>query len=300
MSDERRMTVGASDVPAILGLSPWQTPVEAWARLTGLVGRTPGNNATRRGQIIEPALLWHYAKTRGVEVTPGPGIDESPIVAPDGWRHCRPDGIASDGLLVEAKTTRRWDAWGPDGTDQIPVYYAAQVAWQLSVMDAERAAVIAYCPTDDDVRCYEIVRRRDVEARLVGRVERWMAEHVWPAEPVQPAPLPMPIVQARYASGGEAGRWVEATDEDRVTARELSEVRLQIAQLEARELALRARLCERVGDAYGLKGICTWGRVSPRETVVAADLKAGWPEVYAQVAKRGAAQRQFRFTFKES
>ena len=31
-------TIGASDVAGILGLSPWQTPAQTWARLTGLTG----------------------------------------------------------------------------------------------------------------------------------------------------------------------------------------------------------------------------------------------------------------------
>ena len=32
-------TIGSSDVAAILGLSPWSSPMQAWARLTGLVER---------------------------------------------------------------------------------------------------------------------------------------------------------------------------------------------------------------------------------------------------------------------
>lgn len=300
------VNVGASDVPAILGLSPWQAPGVAWARLTGLVPRYDRdvNNAVRRGRVIEPALLAEWCRmARPVHAEPGPTIDEPPKIV-DGWRSARADMLAElEGgarLVVEAKTTRRWDAWGPDGTDAVPVYYAAQVAWQLSVYDIDEAVVVAYCPTDDDIRCYQLRRNRGVEQRIIGRVRSWMERHVWCADPEPPDALPWSVVVAQYGEGGERAEWIEPEAEDRAVARELAQVRADKAALEQREEALKARLCAKIGDAYGLKGLCTWGKVKPRETVNAAELRAGWPEVYAQVAQRGSASRQFRLTLKES
>ena len=59
-------TIGASDVGAVLGLSTWQTPAQAWARLSGLSPTDGGNNATRRGNLIERALLMDVADVLGV------------------------------------------------------------------------------------------------------------------------------------------------------------------------------------------------------------------------------------------
>lgn len=304
-AEQHTVTVGSSDVPSILGLSPWTTPAETWARLVGIVPRYSVSDtpATRRGRIIESALIDEWARLNSpTTVERGPSITETPVIV-DGWRAARPDAVAVLGqsrVVVEAKTTRGWDSWGMDGTDQVPVYYAAQVAWQLSVVGVERADVIAYCPMDDGIRVYTITRNEALERVIVDRVRAWMEAYVWPEEPVQPAPLPMRVVASRYGDGGEEATWVDPTDDDRAAALELREVRAAKSSLEEREEALKARLCERIGDSYGLKNLCTWGRVKGRETVNPSDLKAGWPEVYAQVAKRSASSRVFRLTLKES
>lgn len=305
MSDKRTITVGSSDVPSILGLSPWTPPALTWARLTGIVARysTGDTPQTRRGRMLEGALLDEWARLRSPTLMQrGPSIEDPPFIV-DEWRAARPDALAEDAsggrVVVEAKTTRSWEAWGPDGSDRVPVYYAAQVAWQLSVLDIPRAEVIAYSPLDDGIRVYRVERDLRVEAALVARVRAWMETHVWADEPVQPAPLPYSVVAERYADGGEKAEWLDATDEDRRVALDLLAVREEIAKLQEREEALKARLCERIGESYGLKGVCTWGRVRGRETVSASDLKSGWPDIYAQVAKRGATSRQFRLTVKE-
>lgn len=301
---DQPVTVGSSDVASILGLSPWTPPAMTWARLTGIVPRYQGGNAaTRRGRMLEGALLEEWARRREPTlIQRGPSIEEEPVVV-DGWRHARPDAIAetngSGRVVVEAKTTRSWDKWGPDGTDCVPVYYAAQVAWQLSVLDLPRAELIAYSPMNDDVRVYELARDEKVEAALVARVRMWMEVHVWAPEPVQPGPLPYSVVAERFGEGGERGEWLQPTDEDRAVALELLAVRQELARLKEQEDALKSKLCERVGDGYGLKGLCTWGKVKPRETVNAKALREGWPDIYEQVARRGSPSRMFRLTVKE-
>lgn len=298
MSD--RVTVGSSDVPAILGLSPWRQPVEVWAQLTGLLPRYASDETAgqRRGHIIEPALLQHFGRLRGVEVVPGPPIGQPPVVAADGWRSCRHDGMTSDGLVVEAKTTRRWDGWGAEGTDQVPIYYAAQVAWQLSVLDADRGAVVAYCPMDDEVRVYDLVRNRGLEAKLVDRVRAWMERHVWPAEPVQPAPLTYDLVLARHIDGGEdEGSVVEPDALDLSLARRLARVREAAKALEAEDKRLQAQICERIGSARRLRGIASWSPTEGRAGVDVAKLKTIAPDIYKQVETAGKPSRTFRFSF---
>jgi predicted phage-related endonuclease len=298
------VTVGSSDVSSILGINPWSAPSETWARLVGILPRysSDGNAATRRGRIIESALLDEWARLRSPELMQrGPSIADEPIVV-DQWRACRPDALAEVSgkrLIVEAKTTRKWDAWGPDGSAGVPVYYAAQVAWQLSVIGCETAEVIAFCPMDDEIRCYTITRNLDLEAKLVARVKAWMERHVWAAVPEVPSARTLSVVAAQYADGGREATWLDATEDDAALARELVVARGELRAAEIREAELRTKFCARIGDAYGVKGVCTWGSVKGRETVDAQALREGFPEVYAKVAKRGASSRQFRLTFKE-
>ena len=145
-----------------------------------------------------------------------------------------------------------------------------------------------------------MTRNEALERAIIARVSDWMERYVWQAEPVQPAPLPYRVVASRYGDGGEVATWIDPTDEDRAVALELKRVRADMDALELRAEALKAQLCERIGTAYGLKGVCTWGHVRGRETVAASDLKAIAPDIYAKIAKRGNSSRVFRLTIKES
>ena len=52
--DWRRGGVGASDAPAIMGVSPWMDVEALWLEKTGRATGRPSSFAMRRGQLLEP------------------------------------------------------------------------------------------------------------------------------------------------------------------------------------------------------------------------------------------------------
>ena len=90
------------------------------------------------------ALEWHDRGHRGpctaLELDPAASAatyvhDEHP------WALFNPDGIAVDGVLVEAKTTadRANDrGWGRAGNGSVPAHYEAQVQWGLGILGLDR------------------------------------------------------------------------------------------------------------------------------------------------------------------
>lgn len=141
MTPDESPTIGSSDIASILGLSAWSSPMQTWARLTGLVARYDDKQTkvTTRGNRMEAALRNWRAEDLGIAITPGPVIGrDKPWVAaaPYEWAHSRPDGSyeEDEGItLVECKTVRRYDddEWGTPGSADIPAYYLAQVLWQM-------------------------------------------------------------------------------------------------------------------------------------------------------------------------
>lgn len=299
------ITVGSSDVPAILGLSPWSSPSHTWARLVGLIPRydSEGTPQTRRGHMLEGALLDEWARRwEPLGRTKGPKLDEAPAVR-DGWKAARVDmmAVTAGGTprIVEAKTTRSWDGWGDDGSASPPLYYVAQVAWQLHVLDVPAADLVAYNPFDDKIRTYHLTRIASVEERLVASVEGWMRRHVWADPPTPPSDLPMDVIEVLHRDGGGNKHWVDPTDEDRELAEQLARAKAELAVAEERHEQLKAKLCERIGASYGIRGVATWGQVKGRESVSMSDLKASYPEVYAKLAKRSGGHRMFRLIYKQ-
>ena len=66
----RRGGVGASDAPAIMGVSPWMDLDTLWLDKTGRRRGGFSNHAMRRGQRLEPEARALYIRTTRVRVEP--------------------------------------------------------------------------------------------------------------------------------------------------------------------------------------------------------------------------------------
>ena len=162
--------ITASKIPAILGLSSWDSPYSLWCKATGRIEIEAGGAAADRGTALEGALLaWLGTVLEDSRVRPGRtfAMDAHPT-----WQ-AAPDGLVYEGrrrtpyALVECKTAARGDEWGrtslEDPTAEIPPAYLAQVAWQMFVTGADLVYVPALVVMD--LRLY-VVRRADVEDAL--------------------------------------------------------------------------------------------------------------------------------------
>jgi predicted phage-related endonuclease len=307
------VTIGSSDVPAILGLSRHRTPHQSWLQLVGLHPRyehAQANTDQDFGHIIEPALLMRWEQKHGLPLVRSGTIDDSPAITRDGWKHARPDGYRPSEVIVEAKTARSFDpvevvrmytpageiveqtfaAWGEDGTDQIPMSYKAQVAWQMHVLDINETHLVAFCPMTYEVRAFKLTRDLDAERVIVDRVEQWVRAYVHPwtdrGELVPPPPPSYEVVSAMHASGGQSKVWLTPDDAVRAAMARYTNIAADIRSLEAEADTIRASVCKLIGDAYGFDGLCRWERASARESVALAKVKKAAPDLYAELARR--------------
>lgn len=176
----RRAGLGASDVAAALGFSPWETPWEVWAAKTGrLVMPDAPSAAMQLGTDLEPWLLDQAPTLIGMQV------DRTPHMlyahSEGSWKVCSPDAFAADGGLVEAKTAAllahgwaRLDEWHDGG---LPLNYEFQCRWQMHVMDRPRVHLVALVA---GLGLVHRVVERDlvVEASMVEQATTWWVEHV--------------------------------------------------------------------------------------------------------------------------
>lgn len=303
-------TIGSSDAAAILGMSPWASPWDAWMRLVGLVPRydSTGSDATRRGNMLEPAIGLRYAEDQqlqpGVNIFRGPAIGEPPFPHPTlPWLAVRPDLLvyAGERREVECKSARKLDAddgWGEPGTDAIPRHYVVQVLVQLAVLapsqNMERADVAAFGTIDDDWRVYVLRRRERLEASILARLGDWYEAHVVDGRP--------PVIDGSEGCGraltrlhgSPDRRWLDPTPADLALARDLAAVRRQILDLETRKAELEHRIQDRIGDAYGIRQVATWMPRRGRTGIDADRLRRELPEVAAKYTTTGEAGRTFR------
>ena len=128
----RRRSIGASDLPVIMGISPWRTPLQLWREKVGLGS---GQEVTRNmsyGHEIELVVRSQY-----------PGF--MPIVAQHegyGWAIASLDGWDGTRVLEIKSASRDDHTMAEHGL--IPPKYLPQLAWQLFVTGAEEVVYASY------------------------------------------------------------------------------------------------------------------------------------------------------------
>lgn len=137
-------SIGGSALASILGASPWESPYEAWLKLTGRV-RTPESPAMARGKKWEPIVASMFTASHPeYRVThENPITGETWFVRDSEYAFLtgQPDRMLHDGngrLLagLEIKTAS-WHTvsyWGEEGTDQVPQGYLLQSNWYAGLM----------------------------------------------------------------------------------------------------------------------------------------------------------------------
>lgn len=138
----RATGIGGSEIAAVLGISPYESPFSLWHRKQGGIGPVEETDVMYWGKRHEPTICDEFA-LRHPELLVLPSGTYAATDAP--WWIANPDrlGFTANGELevIEAKTARDDFGWGDDGTDQIPVHYKAQVRWYCAALGARRARI---------------------------------------------------------------------------------------------------------------------------------------------------------------
>jgi putative phage-type endonuclease len=129
------LSITATEIAAVLGLSPWMSRFTLWHKKAGLPS-APFEPSPQMewGNRLEPNVVAKFADTH----------PEYQVLAAGTWQHrertwqrATPDRLlalvcGTPVSIFEAKTADKDMAheWGPDGSDQIPVHYRCQVIWQ--------------------------------------------------------------------------------------------------------------------------------------------------------------------------
>jgi len=103
---ERNKGIGASEVGAILGISPFETPFSLWLKKTGQVPPEPENMAMKLGHLLEPAVCQLWEEATGEKVIKASAADIIYVHPEYDYMRATPDRIVRGRKkLVEIKTT---------------------------------------------------------------------------------------------------------------------------------------------------------------------------------------------------
>jgi putative phage-type endonuclease len=139
----RAQSRNASETPAVMGVSPWQTPYGLWLLRTGRKTQavTP---AMQHGTALEPSARAAYEALTGQIL--------EPLVLTEGDYSASLDGITLGGeLILEIKCPwkgRASELWKAVAASEVPGHYWWQVQHQLMVAGAALAHLYVFDGTE--------------------------------------------------------------------------------------------------------------------------------------------------------
>lgn len=143
----RRTRVGASDVPVIMGISPYSTPLQLWKRKLGFTAELPQHAGMKRGHDLEP--MARDLATQKLKKIFTPETIQHPNHK---WAMASLDGVSQDGTtIVEIKCPNE-DDHKKAKKGKVPDKYFPQVQWQMFVYKAlnEDFEKLVYCSYRDE------------------------------------------------------------------------------------------------------------------------------------------------------
>ncbi len=279
---DRSTYLGGADVAAVLGLSPWMTPFMLYQKKIGAFVEevTPAKQKIfDRGHRWEPIvveMLVDELRDRGHDVeiiarNQRYQDPEFPFLAAEIDLELLVDGEEVNG---EAKTVNPFaaKAWGDEDSDEIPIYYAAQVMHGLMIKPRRRTIIAALTGFDEKPRVHWIERDEETIAGIRAReVEFWKrVQDRNPPDPTDP-------VDVKWLYQRDGGTAIDADDDLVLLCQQLKDMKANAKNVDGQIELIAAQIKARMGTAatliYRGKPLATWKN---NKDSVATDWKAAY------------------------
>jgi putative phage-type endonuclease len=290
---DRSTFLGGSDAAAVLGVSPYWTPVELWMEKTGQRKEVISKEQQRRfdrGHKLEPFIREMVIQKLTDE---GHAVEllainqrytdpEHPFLACEIDFELMLDGehINCDAKSVTGFARKKW---GEVDTEDVPIEYAAQFMHGLMVT-GRRTCLVAALRSFDDVDIYWTRRDDETIAAMRPKLVSFWVDHVLPK--VAPDPMVFTDITALFSS--DNGVAVEATQGIADKVSQFREVKARIKDLKTVEAALQFEIAEFISPharlTHGGVDIATWKGQGLRKLDEKA-LKEAHPEIVTQYTR---------------
>lgn len=279
---DRSKFIGGSDVAAVMGLSPWTTPLELWQRKTHRVARvdTPEKaRIYRRGHKLEP-----FIREMAVEKLQDMGFTVEVVAINKQYKHpgkpylsCEIDfelvisgtTMIGDTEVTFSNTHINCDAksvtgfarkkWGDVGTDEVPIEYAAQFMHGLGIT-TRPWCLVAALRSFDDVDLFWVQYDVETVAAMFDKCVDFWENHV--LTDIAPDPVNFADVKLLYKAADPMREALEADDDITQKLADLKRIKATIKDCEEQAEVLSFEITKEVGERPGVKSgskvLCTW------------------------------------------
>jgi putative phage-type endonuclease len=288
----RKQGIGSSDVPAILGLNPYKSPLDVYnEKISEEIIETPENDAMHFGNVLEQVVADEFTRRTQRKVIRDNKIRIHPIKQ---FMLCNLDRIIlpSNGEgrgVLECKTASSYarKAWGDT---QIPLSYFAQVQHQLNVTGLQWG-ILALLVDGRTFESFDIALNPEYLAMQDKILTDFWFDNVLGKMPPPPTVADLEVLQSAVGSVIEADESV-LSDVDL-----LAEKRAQAKALDAEVTEVEERVKLYVGIHEGLahsgRILATWKSSRPSVTIDVKRLREEDPQLAEKYSVTKPGSRRF-------
>lgn len=265
---DRSLFLGGSDAAAVIGVSPYATPVELWLQKTGRAPKEVIDAAQQkrfdRGHKLEPFIRDMVidklrAEGNSVELI---ACNERYVDPDYPFLSCEIDFelmLNGEHINCDAKSVSGFarKKWGEVDTEDVPIEYAAQFMHGLMVT-GRRTCLVAALRSFDDVDIYWTHRDDETIAAMRPKLVSFWLDHV--KADVAPDPLKFDDIKALFPL--DDGQGVDASQDIADKVAQLRDVKARLKEFEEAEEALKFEIAEFISPharlTFGGVDIATW------------------------------------------
>ena len=282
--------IGGSDIGAIAGVNPWDTPLSVYLRKVGELPEKEETEAMYWGTVLEEVVAQEYARrhpeVRVRRINAVLQHPEVPYFLGNIDREIRRKGDPP--AILECKTTSAWQ--GGRWRDDVPDHVMCQVQWYLGITGYP-TAVVAVLIGGNEYREFEIGRDDEIIGYLHEIGRRFWEEHVIPRVPPAPEATDLDTVEAMHPISN--GQTIDLPPDALTILAEYDAAKEAEAAARQRREEAEARLKAMLGDyesGYAGDRLVIWKTVTQRRLDTKA-LRAEYPDIYEQYVAESSYRR---------
>jgi putative phage-type endonuclease len=281
---DRSKYIGGSDIGAILGLSPFRSPLEVWMEKTGKEVKKLDSLPLRFGYFAEEFVASEYSRSTGFLLIHDKSIYVHPeysFMSAHIDRFVLEGGACAPTRILECKSANPFSLgdWGEVGTDQVPMSYLCQCLWYMAITNIN-IVDLAVLFGNSDFRIYEISRDLELESTILQKANFFWNEHV--LRDVPPPAMSEEDCQTLFSKGDPA-KSVEAKIETLELRKRLALLNSEIDTREDEISAIKQNIMNQMGAAetltYQGKVIATWRAPKPSFRLDSKRLETDHPQI---------------------
>ena len=265
--------IGASEIAAILGISPFADRWTIYARKHKLIEPEEQSEEMFWGTMLEPVIAQVFSMRMDLPIE---WFNKRVYSKTRPWQYASPDALiltTPKQQVLECKTAGLHSSgeWDRDASDEdgVPDYYAAQVQWQLSTLELE-VGYIAVLIAGNDFRVYRIEHDPVLEDILLEEGEEFWRKHIMTKvePPIGGSERARKYLRKKFPREREKLR--PATLDETEWLNQYAELRRLLDQGEDRRKELENQITQAIADHEGLEwqgGKFTWKRTKDRHFV---------------------------------